>query len=80
MSYLTMRLLTLELFKNSTDTQGKLRLNLHSLSVRVSEFLEYRRKKQWQQSYINVNQSFSDLSGGKRCLHSKESTCANVKH
>jgi hypothetical protein len=40
-SYLTMRLLTLQLFKNSIDTQEKLRLNLHSLSV--SELLEYRR-------------------------------------
>ena len=44
MSYLTMRLLTLQLFKNSIDTQEKLRLNLHSLSVIVSELLEYRRK------------------------------------
>jgi hypothetical protein len=41
-SYLTMRLLTLQLFKNSADTQEKLRLNLHSLSV--SELSEYRRK------------------------------------
>jgi hypothetical protein len=41
-SYLTMRLLTLHLFKNSIDTQGKLRLNLHSLSV--SKLLEYRCK------------------------------------
>ena len=32
---------TLQLFKNSIDTQGKLRLNFHSLSV--SELLEYRR-------------------------------------
>jgi hypothetical protein len=33
----------LQLFKNSTDAHaGKLRLNLHSLSV--SELLEYRRK------------------------------------
>ena len=34
-------------FKNSTDTQEKLRLNFHSLSVNVSvsvsELLEYRR-------------------------------------
>jgi hypothetical protein len=37
-----MWLLTLQLFKNSTDTQEKLRLNLHSLSV--SELLEYGRK------------------------------------
>jgi hypothetical protein len=37
-SYLTMRLLTLQLFKNSiVDTQEKLRLSLHSLSV----LLEY---------------------------------------
>jgi hypothetical protein len=41
-SYLTMWLLTLQLFKNRTDTQEKLRLNLHSLSV--SDLLEYRRK------------------------------------
>ena len=33
--------LALQLFKNSIDTQGKLRLNL--LSVSVSELLEYRR-------------------------------------
>jgi hypothetical protein len=44
-SYLTMWLLTLQLFKNSIDTQEKLRLNLHSLSVSVSvsELLEYGR-------------------------------------
>jgi hypothetical protein len=36
-----MWLLTLQLFKNSIDTQEKLRLNLHSLSV--SKLLEYRR-------------------------------------
>jgi hypothetical protein len=39
-SYLTMWLLALQLFKNCINTQGKLRLNLHSLSV--SELLEYR--------------------------------------
>ena len=43
MSYLTMQSFTLQLFKNSIDTQGKLKLNLHSLSV--SELLEYRRNK-----------------------------------
>jgi hypothetical protein len=32
---------TLQLFKNSIDTQEKHRLNLHSLSVSVSELLEY---------------------------------------
>ena len=42
MAYLTMWLLTLQLFKNSFDTEEKLRLNLHSLSV--SELLEYGRK------------------------------------
>jgi hypothetical protein len=36
-----MWLLTLQPFKNSIDTQEKLRLNLHSLSV--SKLLEYRR-------------------------------------
>jgi hypothetical protein len=45
-SYLTMWLLTLQLFKNSVDTQEKLWLNLHSLSVSVSELLEYRRLSQ----------------------------------
>jgi hypothetical protein len=45
-SYVTMWLLTLQLFKNSIDTQGKLRLNLHSLSV--SELLEYGR---WSSFY-----------------------------
>jgi hypothetical protein len=34
-------ILTLQLFKNSADTRGKLGLNLHSLSV--SELSEYRR-------------------------------------
>jgi hypothetical protein len=34
----------LQLFKNSIDTQEKVRLNLHSLSVSVSELLEYGRK------------------------------------
>jgi hypothetical protein len=43
-SYFTMRLLILQLFKNSIDTQGKLKMNLHSLSVSVSELLEYRRE------------------------------------
>jgi hypothetical protein len=38
-SYLTMWLLTFQLFKNIIDTQEKIRLNLHSLSV--SELLEY---------------------------------------
>jgi hypothetical protein len=37
-----MWLFTLQLFKNSIDTQEKLRLNLHSLSV--SELLEYGRR------------------------------------
>jgi hypothetical protein len=32
--------LTLQLFKNSINTQEKLRLNLDSLSVSVSELLE----------------------------------------
>jgi hypothetical protein len=35
-----MQLLALQLFKNSTDIQGKLILNLHSLSVSVSELLD----------------------------------------
>ena len=61
-SYLPVWLLTLQLFKNSTDTPGKLVLNLHSLSVvnlhSVSELLEYRRK-----SLTNITQPvFFDLN------------------
>jgi hypothetical protein len=41
--WLTVWLLTLQLFKNSIDTQEKLRLNLHSLCVSV--LLEYKHKK-----------------------------------
>ena len=52
MSYLTMRLLTLQLFKNSIDTQEKLRLSLHSLSV--SELLEYGRNR-CGDLYIQMN-------------------------
>jgi hypothetical protein len=43
-SYLTMWLLTLQLFRNSIDTQEKLKLNLHSLSASMSELLEYGRR------------------------------------
>jgi hypothetical protein len=39
--------LALQLFKNSINTQEKLRLNLHSLSVSVSELLEYGRYSQY---------------------------------
>jgi hypothetical protein len=39
-SYLTVWLLTLQLFKNSIGTQDKLKLKPHSLSV--SELLEYK--------------------------------------
>jgi hypothetical protein len=35
--------LALQLIKNSINTQEKLRLNLHSLSVSASELLEYGR-------------------------------------
>ena len=34
--------------------QGKLRLNLHSLSVRVSELLEYRRKPLARNRYFEA--------------------------
>jgi hypothetical protein len=33
--------LALQVFKNSNNTPEELRLNLHSLSVSVSELLEY---------------------------------------
>jgi hypothetical protein len=56
-SYLTTWLLTLQLFKNSTDTQEKHRLNLHSLSV--SELLEYGRKSKDFQSFFCL--FFKDL-------------------
>ena len=63
MPYRTMRLLTLQLFKNSIDTQGKLRLNLHSLSV--SELLEYRRLSgKTRQTFASskLSQDIIDLS------------------
>jgi hypothetical protein len=47
-------ILALQLVENSIDTQGKLRLNLHSLSV--SELLEYGRKGLYDR-YLN----FSDV-------------------
>jgi hypothetical protein len=37
-------ILALQLFKNSIGTQEKLKLKLHSLSVSVSELLEYGPK------------------------------------
>ena len=43
-SYLGMWLLTPQIFKNDNDSQGKLRLNLQSLGLSVSEPLEYGRK------------------------------------
>ena len=46
-----MWLLTLQLFKNSIDTQEKLRLNFHSLSVSV--LLEYGRKLQLHEWKMN---------------------------
>jgi hypothetical protein len=50
-------ILTLQLFKNSIDTQGKLRLNLHSLSV--SELLEYGRNAnlspKFDQNVLNLS-------------------------
>ena len=44
-------ILPLQLFKNSIDIEEKLRLNLHSLSVSVSERLEYGHK--WSQHSNN---------------------------
>jgi hypothetical protein len=49
--------LALQLFKNSNDTRGKLRLNFHSLSV--SELLEYEREscsslKYFLQTFQNI--------------------------
>jgi hypothetical protein len=48
-----MWLLTLQLFKNSIDTQEKLRLNLHSLSV--SELLEYRPRRKGGRIFVDGN-------------------------
>jgi hypothetical protein len=42
--------LALQLFKNSVDTQEKLRLNLHSLSA--SELLEYGRLSKSRKSKL----------------------------
>ena len=59
MLYLTRRLLTLQLFKNSIDTQEKLRLNLHSLSV--SGLLEYGRK-----AFYGFSNFFPGVTSTKR--------------
>ena len=54
-------ILTLQLFKNSIDTQAKLRLNLHSLSVSASELWEYGRM-----SYCNIQVDTMQNEFGKR--------------
>jgi hypothetical protein len=67
-----MRLFTLQLFKNGTDTQEKLRLNLHSLSA--SELLEYGRKSPSQTckiapSFLHRNPDNSTCSFGLKKLY-----------
>ena len=47
--------LALLLFKNSNDTREKLRLNFHSLSVSVSELLEYGRMLVYVETYTNID-------------------------
>ena len=54
--------LALQLFKNSIDTQEKLRLNLHSLSV--SELLEYGRKPRSHISFVFWSILFCYGGGG----------------
>ena len=55
----------LQLFKNSINTQEKLRLNLHSLSVSVSELLEYGRytfdKKRHKNLSIHVCTQYASM-------------------
>jgi hypothetical protein len=56
--------LAIQLFKNSIDTQKKLRLNLHSLSVSVSELLEYGRKISNSINLVGLHVQF----GGNPCF------------
>jgi hypothetical protein len=67
-----MLLLTLQLFKNSIDTQEKLIFNLHSLGVSVSEVLEYwlnncKHATKWQQNVGNVKIRGKDIHEGAVC-------------
>ena len=55
--------LPLQLFKNSVDTQEKLRLNLHSLSV--SELLEYGRMLEMESAVRTNRTQNSRWSGDK---------------
>ena len=56
--------LALHLFKNSINTQEKLRLNIHSSSVSVSKLLEYERnspvlqKQQWHSREAQIEPPF----------------------
>jgi hypothetical protein len=51
-----MWLLTLQLFKNNIDTQGKRRLNLHSLSASelLSTFETYNYNHAWAMFVVEV--------------------------
>jgi hypothetical protein len=53
--------LALQLFKNSINTQERLRLNLHSLSASVSELLEYGRKSMNSRDNFHLSFVFSTL-------------------
>jgi hypothetical protein len=52
--------LALQPFKNSIHTQEKLRLNLHSLSVSVSELLEYGRNCKYRQNREKNDRTLND--------------------
>ena len=61
-------ILTIQLFKNSIDTQEKLRLNLYSLSVSVSELLEYRRMMPRDKFLIVCFSASVSMTGQKQIL------------
>jgi hypothetical protein len=79
-SYLTMWLLTFQLFKNSTDTQENIRLNLHSLSVSVSELLKYRRMRfDVFTSYLSLIDLGLHNGEHNHCLKSRFPVVINTK-
>ena len=76
-SYLTMWLLTLQLFKNSTDTQEKLRLNFHSLSV--SELLQYGHRSSLFRLDFSL-QSHMELTGANSLKYKHKDLQSTFSH
>jgi hypothetical protein len=60
--------LALQLFKNSIDTQEKLRLNLHSLNVSAAVLLEYGRYACFKRRATHVPNALKTIDNGMKCL------------